>query len=166
MEESQSIISIIAVFRRFAPQQHGANCLNKKVTDGAPRIRCLKLSITERREVIDMGQHERLGYLEAIRNRHYRARRSDKGKILDEFCQVCGYQRKYAIRLLGIKSATSWQRPGRTFTIRSTGVARRITPAMACNRSDVQQATGGCHAARHVGRVAQIEADRYFGSPH
>ena len=94
-----------------------------------------------------MGQHESLGYLEAIRNRHCRARCSNNDKILDEFCQVCGYQRKYAIRLLGIKPATSRQPPGRLLTIQSTGVARGITPAMACNRSDVQQATGGCHAA-------------------
>ena len=60
-----------------------------------------------------MGKHERRGYLEAIRKRYCRARRSDKGKILDEFCSVCGYQRKYAIRLLGIKPATSLRRPGR-----------------------------------------------------
>ena len=60
-----------------------------------------------------MGKHEKRVYLEAIRKRYRRARRADKGKILDEFCSVCGYQRKYAIRLLGNNSAKSPCRPGR-----------------------------------------------------
>jgi hypothetical protein len=51
-----------------------------------------------------MGKHEKRAYLEAIRNRYCRANRTDQGKIPDEFCSVCGYQRKYAIRLLGCKS--------------------------------------------------------------
>ncbi len=45
-----------------------------------------------------MGKHEKRVYLEAIGKRYRRAMRADKGKILDEFCSVCGYQRKYAIR--------------------------------------------------------------------
>ena len=60
-----------------------------------------------------MGKHEKRVYLEAIGKRYRRARRSDKGKILDEFCSVCGYQRKYAIRLLGSKLPRSPRRPGR-----------------------------------------------------
>lgn len=32
--------------------------------------------------------------LEPIRNRYGRARRADKGMILDEFCSIYGYQRK------------------------------------------------------------------------
>ena len=60
-----------------------------------------------------MGKHEKRVYLEAIRKRYRRAQRADKGKILDEFCSVCGYQRKYAIRLLGSKFPKSPRRPGR-----------------------------------------------------
>ena len=60
-----------------------------------------------------MGKHEKRVYLEAIRKRYRRAKRADKGKILDEFCSVCGYQRKYAIRLLGSKPPKSPRRPGR-----------------------------------------------------
>ena len=60
-----------------------------------------------------MGKHEKRVYLEVIRKRYRRARRTDKSKILDEFCSVCGYQRKYAIRLLGSKPARSPRRPGR-----------------------------------------------------
>ena len=39
-------------------------------------------------------------YLEKIRNRYVRAGRKYKQKILDEFCTICGYHRKHAIRLL------------------------------------------------------------------
>ncbi|MEO8996295.1 MAG: hypothetical protein ABI284_02475 [Nitrosospira sp.] len=63
--------------------------------------------------VIDMGKQEKRVYLEAIRKRYRRAKRADKGKILDEFCSVCSYQRKYAIRLWGCKPAKSARRSGR-----------------------------------------------------
>ena len=39
-------------------------------------------------------------YLEVIRKRYRKANKAGKGKILDEFCAVCGYQRKYALRRL------------------------------------------------------------------
>lgn len=39
-------------------------------------------------------------YRKAIYERYHRAGRKDKGKILKEFCASCGYNRKYAIRVL------------------------------------------------------------------
>jgi hypothetical protein len=48
-----------------------------------------------------MGKRERQAYLDAIRTRYRRAKKSGKTAILDEFCAVCGYHRKYALRLLG-----------------------------------------------------------------
>lgn len=48
-----------------------------------------------------MGKPERRAYLEAIRTRYRRARKGNKTVILNEFCAVCGYHRKYALRLLG-----------------------------------------------------------------
>lgn len=47
-----------------------------------------------------MGKKERRAYLDAIRRRYRKADRKAKGTILDEFCKVCGYHRKYAIRIL------------------------------------------------------------------
>jgi hypothetical protein len=47
-----------------------------------------------------MGKNERQAYLKAIRSRYRRARKKTKAGILDEFCAVCDYHRKYAIRLL------------------------------------------------------------------
>ena len=62
-----------------------------------------------------MGKQERKAYLEAIRTRYRRASRIKKTAILDEFCAVCGYHRKYALRLLnapfrGARKATG--KPG------------------------------------------------------
>ena len=44
-----------------------------------------------------MGRRE---YLRAIYDRYHRGSAQQKGAILDEFCRVCDYHRKYAIRLL------------------------------------------------------------------
>jgi len=50
-----------------------------------------------------MGKQERRAYLQAISKRYCRSDKTNKQKILDEFCAVCGYARKYAIRLLNRK---------------------------------------------------------------
>ena len=47
-----------------------------------------------------MGHKEKHAYRQAIQERYATASRKDKKKILDEFCAVCRYNRKYAIRLL------------------------------------------------------------------
>lgn len=51
-------------------------------------------------------------YLAAIRGRYQRAGRRYKTKILDEFCAVCGYARKYAIGLLNRRLRRPKRRPG------------------------------------------------------
>ena len=61
-----------------------------------------------------MGKNERQAYLKAIRSRYRRAGKKAKVAILDEFCAVCGYHRKYAIRLLNQQSRPKRKRrPGR-----------------------------------------------------
>ncbi len=47
-----------------------------------------------------MTHVSRREYLRAIHPRYRQAARTTKGRILDEFCQVTGYHRKYAMRLL------------------------------------------------------------------
>lgn len=59
-----------------------------------------------------MSQTSRKEYLSAIWDRYQRAGRRFKSKILDEFCEVCGYCRKYAIQLLSRKPRTRQERPG------------------------------------------------------
>jgi len=61
-----------------------------------------------------MDKNERQAYLKAIRSRYRRASKKAKAAILDEFCTVCGYHRKYAIRLLNQRRrARQRRRPGR-----------------------------------------------------
>jgi hypothetical protein len=61
-----------------------------------------------------MGKKERQAYLKAIRSRYWRAGKKAKETILDEFCAVCGYHRKYAIRLLNQRGKPrKKRRPGR-----------------------------------------------------
>ncbi len=62
-----------------------------------------------------MGKKENRVYLQAIARRYRRASRTAKGAILDEFCSVCGYNRKYAIRILNHQpSSPSNEHPGRS----------------------------------------------------
>ena len=50
-----------------------------------------------------MGKNEKQAYLLAIISRYICANKQNKKIILDEFCAVCKYNRKYAIRILHAK---------------------------------------------------------------
>ena len=60
-----------------------------------------------------MGGDSRREYLRAIRQRYCEATKEEKGLILKEFCEVCKYHRKHAIRLLNQRERRSIKRPGR-----------------------------------------------------
>ena len=60
-----------------------------------------------------MGGDSKREYLAAIRQRYLQASREEKGLILQEFCAVCGYHRKHAIRLLNRRRKRPRGRPGR-----------------------------------------------------
>jgi hypothetical protein len=47
-----------------------------------------------------MSGKSRWDYLKAIYSRYKKVSKPLRARMLDEFCQVCGYNRKYAIRLL------------------------------------------------------------------
>ncbi|MFH0947940.1 MAG: hypothetical protein V1833_02965, partial [Elusimicrobiota bacterium] len=42
----------------------------------------------------------KMNYFKSIYHRYHKASRIQKSRILDEFCNVCNYNRKYAIWLL------------------------------------------------------------------
>jgi hypothetical protein len=54
-----------------------------------------------------MVLRSRREYLDAIRLRYLRSSKKGKSVILDEFCMICGYNRKYAIRMLRKKKTSS-----------------------------------------------------------
>jgi hypothetical protein len=51
-------------------------------------------------------------YLIAIIERYKKAKKTEKAIILNEFCAVCGYHRKYAIRILNSPISIRQKRPG------------------------------------------------------
>ena len=66
-----------------------------------------------------MGGDSKREYLAAIRQRYIQASREEKGLILREFCEVCEYHRKHAIRLLNQRKRGPTKRPGRKPLYRS-----------------------------------------------
>jgi hypothetical protein len=72
-----------------------------------------------------MGRHE---YLRAIYGRYRRSSTEMKGKILDEFCRVCDYHRKHAIRLLHGPRPEAQPRPRRP---RGPSYGRAVIQALA-----------------------------------
>ena len=59
-----------------------------------------------------MGYDAKKSYLHAISRRYHHANKAEKSKILDEFCTVCNYNRKYAIRVLNQKRRTQKSKTG------------------------------------------------------
>src|SRR5712692_10790854 len=62
-------------------------------------------------------------YLQAVYPRYRQARRREKQRILDEFCRIAGYHRKYAIRLLNGPAVITalhaiWQAAGYPWSVR------------------------------------------------
>jgi hypothetical protein len=51
-------------------------------------------------EEFKMARQSKREYLRSIYGRYHRGQRTEKSTMLEEFCKVCGYNRKYAIWLL------------------------------------------------------------------
>jgi hypothetical protein len=73
-----------------------------------------------------MSIEARREYLTSIRRRYRNCRRSEKKVILDEFCSVCEYSRKYAIRLLNGRVTPRSQKPGRKPKYGDTELQRHL----------------------------------------
>ena len=72
-----------------------------------------------------MGRRE---YLRAIYDRYHRGSAEKKGMILDEFCRICDYHRKHAIRLLNRPRPETHPRPRRS---RGPSYGRRVIQVLA-----------------------------------
>jgi len=80
-----------------------------------------------------MGKNERQAYLKAIRLRYRRAGKKGKATILDEFCAVCDYHRKYAIRILNLRGKLRKpQRPWAQASLSITTVIYRAETPLVC----------------------------------
>ena len=61
----------------------------------------------------EMSQLSRKEYLAKMRWRYAQRGRDGKSRLLDELCEVCDYDRKYAIKLLGSEPAATKGKVGR-----------------------------------------------------
>ena len=61
----------------------------------------------------EMSQLSRKEYLAKMRWRYAQRGREGKSRLLDEFCEVCGYDRKHAIKLLNSKPTAPKGKVGR-----------------------------------------------------
>ena len=59
-----------------------------------------------------MTLSEKRTYLLEVQKRYRKGDRDLKHRILDEFCAVCHYNRKYAIQLLGRRLKKNKKKPG------------------------------------------------------
>ena len=87
-------------------------------------------------EGFTMARRSKQEYLRSIYDRYQHAPRAQKGTMLEEFCKVCGYNRKYAIWLLN--------RPLPEATVRKRGAPRSPTYNRAMVRilAQVWEASG------------------------
>jgi transposase InsO family protein len=75
-----------------------------------------------------MGQKSKWEYLKAIYSRYRKASKELRTVILNEFCQVCGYHRKYAIRLL---NGPAPQKPTTVHKTRSPSYSARVISVLS-----------------------------------
>lgn len=75
-----------------------------------------------------MSPKSKKEYLAAILHRYLKARRREKSSILNEFCSICHYNRKYAIRVLqnlaNPKPPITKKRPGRKSPYRAPALVQ------------------------------------------
>ena len=90
-----------------------------------------------------MNNGSKQEYLSAIRSRYLAANKSEKKAILDEFCTVCGYNRKHAIRAVRHPSQTA-SSPQKLRRGRKT---KYHQPALSFTRSQSVIAKFGSEAA-------------------
>lgn len=69
-----------------------------------------------------MSNSSKNEYLEEIKKRYFLATKQERSIILDEFCSVCSFNRKYAIRLVHKKEAVYTRRKGRPKKYSSTAL--------------------------------------------
>ena len=60
-----------------------------------------------------MSNTSKKEYLQEIKKRYFTSTKQEKILILDEFCSVCNFNRKYAIRLIRKKESVASRRKGR-----------------------------------------------------
>lgn len=76
----------------------------------------------------------RMNYLHKIYHRYHKASRDEKTQILDEFCKVCAYNRKYALRLINAplrskKTSQKTRKPNYKYSVETIDILAEIWKA-------------------------------------
>ncbi len=100
-------------------------------------------------EAFRMARQSKREYLRSIHERYRRAGRAEKTAMLEEFCKVCGYNRKYAIWLL--RRPLSQPKAGRRRTARSVTYSQATIATLA----KVWEASGFLCSQRLKAALAQ-----------
>jgi hypothetical protein len=80
-------------------------------------------------EEFSMARQSKREYLRSIYKRYREGRRTEKTAMLEEFCKVCGYNRKYAIGLLSRPLSKAAARRG--VTVRSASYSKASISTLA-----------------------------------
>ncbi len=75
---------------------------------------------------LKMSEKSREEVLRVMRERYARRGRQARMKLLDEFCELCGYERKYAIKLLGGRRREQGRVRGKSGSKPKYGEAERV----------------------------------------
>ena len=75
-----------------------------------------------------MSKSSRKEYLAKMRSRYPGRGPEGKSRLLDEVCEVCGYERKYAIRLMNQNALVLDLRPADAFANGHLAGARNLPP--------------------------------------
>ena len=83
-----------------------------------------------------MSQLSRKEYLAKMRWHYVQRGREGKSRLLDEFCEISGYDRKHAIKLLNGKPAASKTKAGRkpVYAKEVVAVIARTEPRLGARR--------------------------------
>lgn len=77
--------------------------------------------------------------------RYSRASKAGKSKILDELCDLYGYNRKYLLQVFNLLTGKKHVMLGRQDGLRTQKTSALVKVCMAGYRSDVQQEIESCH---------------------
>ena len=99
-----------------------------------------------------MSNTSKKEFVEKMRFLYLRASKTQKQGILDNVCSVCGYNRKYAIRLLNQKPSTrAKKRPGRKKSYHAPELIEVLTELwvktnLPCAKDSNMSYRSGCHS--------------------
>ncbi|MBK7378051.1 MAG: hypothetical protein IPJ03_03450 [Ignavibacteriales bacterium] len=74
-------------------------------------------------------------YINEIRERYFSSTKTEKSFILDELCEVCKFNRKYAIRLIRKKQTEQNKKKGRPKKYYSQGILEFLKDLLGIDKS-------------------------------